>query len=99
MGARNVQILTIFRDRAARHLYTLSLQFRSQILIRPGLAWVLLGNQFAHAALQQRQRQLVDSVALKRLGTADEIAKAVMFFASDLASFVNGQVLSVDGGK
>jgi 3-oxoacyl-[acyl-carrier protein] reductase len=48
---------------------------------------------------EQRQRQLVDSVALKRLGTADEIAKAVMFFASDLASFVNGQVLSVDGGK
>jgi 3-oxoacyl-[acyl-carrier protein] reductase len=46
-----------------------------------------------------QQRQLVESVALKRLGTADEIAKAVMFFASDLASFVNGQVLSVDGGK
>jgi len=48
---------------------------------------------------EERQRQLVDSVALKRLGTADEIAKAVMFFASDLASFVNGQLLSVDGGK
>jgi 3-oxoacyl-[acyl-carrier protein] reductase len=48
---------------------------------------------------EQRQRQLVDSVALKRLGTADEIAKAVMFFASDLSSFVNGQVLSVDGGR
>src|SRR5665213_1025752 len=47
----------------------------------------------------EQQRQLVESVALKRLGTADEIAKAVMFFASDLASFVNGQVLAVDGGK
>jgi 3-oxoacyl-[acyl-carrier protein] reductase len=47
----------------------------------------------------ERQRQLVDGIALKRLGTADEIAKAVMFFASDLASFVNGQVLSVDGGR
>ncbi|WP_275428247.1 SDR family oxidoreductase [Serratia marcescens] len=42
---------------------------------------------------------MVEGVALKRLGTADEIAKAVMFLASDLASFVNGQILSVDGGK
>jgi 3-oxoacyl-[acyl-carrier protein] reductase len=48
---------------------------------------------------EERQRAIVEGVALKRLGTADEIAKAVMFFASDLASFVNGQVLSVDGGK
>ncbi len=47
----------------------------------------------------EKQRNIVESIALKRLGTADEIAKAVMFFASDLASFVNGQILSVDGGK
>ena len=47
----------------------------------------------------ERQQQLVDAIALKRLGTADEIAKAVLFFASDLASFVNGQILSVDGGR
>lgn len=54
--------------------------------------------QWASYSLE-RQRQIVESVALKRLGAADEIAKAVMFFASDLASFVNGQVLAVDGGK
>jgi len=46
-----------------------------------------------------RQNALVESIALKRLGTADEIAKSVLFFASDLSSFVNGQVLAVDGGK
>ena len=36
---------------------------------------------------------------MKRLGTPEEIANAVIFFASDLASFVNGQILSVDGGR
>ena len=45
------------------------------------------------------QRALVDSVAMKRLGTPEEIANAVVFFASNLASFVNGQILSVDGGR
>ena len=36
---------------------------------------------------------------MKRLGTAQDISNAVVFFASDLAAFVNGQVLAVDGGK
>ena len=44
------------------------------------------------------QRALVERSALKRLGTADDIAAAVLFFASPAASWVTGQVLSVDGG-
>ena len=45
------------------------------------------------------QRALVDRIAMKRLGSAGDIANAVVFFASDLAGFVNGQILSVDGGR
>ena len=45
------------------------------------------------------QRKLVDSIALKRLGSPEDIAHAVMFFASDYAGWITGQVLSVDGGK
>jgi 3-oxoacyl-[acyl-carrier protein] reductase len=45
------------------------------------------------------QRSLVERIAMKRLGTAEDIANAVIFFASDLAGFINGQILQVDGGR
>jgi 3-oxoacyl-[acyl-carrier protein] reductase len=45
------------------------------------------------------QQALLDRIALKRLGCAQDIANAVVFFASELAGFVNGQVLQVDGGR
>ena len=45
------------------------------------------------------QRRLVEAIALKRLGAPEDIAHAVLFFASDQAGWITGQVLSVDGGK
>jgi 3-oxoacyl-[acyl-carrier protein] reductase len=48
---------------------------------------------------EEGQKALVQRIAMRHLGTAQDIANAVMFFASDLATFVNGQVLAVDGGK
>ena len=45
------------------------------------------------------QRALVEGIALRRLGTPDDIANAVLFFASDAAAWVTGQTLSVDGGR
>jgi 3-oxoacyl-[acyl-carrier protein] reductase len=45
------------------------------------------------------QRALIDRIALKRLGTPDDIAHGVLFFASDDANWITGQVLSIDGGK
>jgi 3-oxoacyl-[acyl-carrier protein] reductase len=45
------------------------------------------------------QERLLQNIALKRLGSPDDIANAVMFFASEQAGWVTGQVLSVDGGK
>ena len=48
---------------------------------------------------EEGQRALVERIAMRRLGTAQDIANSVMFFASELAGFVNGQVLTVDGGK
>ena len=45
------------------------------------------------------QKALISRIALHRLGDAQDIANGVIFFASDLAGFVNGQILSVDGGR
>jgi len=45
------------------------------------------------------QRALVDAIALKRLGTSEDIAHGVLFFASEQASWITGQVLAIDGGK
>jgi 3-oxoacyl-[acyl-carrier protein] reductase len=48
---------------------------------------------------EEGQRALIDRIALKRLGTPEDIANGVLFFASEYAGWVTGQVLSIDGGK
>jgi len=37
-------------------------------------------------------------VPLRRLGTAEDVAKAVMFLASEDAAYISGQEIAVDGG-
>jgi 3-oxoacyl-[acyl-carrier protein] reductase len=45
------------------------------------------------------QRELVERIALKRLGVPDDIAYGVLFFASEYAGWITGQVLCIDGGR
>lgn len=45
------------------------------------------------------QQRLLENIALRRLGTPEDIAHGVLFFASEYASWTTGQVLSIDGGK
>ena len=43
--------------------------------------------------------QMLERIAMRRLGTAQDIANAVLFLVSDHAGWITGQVISVDGGK
>lgn len=52
-----------------------------------------------HAYGEEGQARLVGSIATRRLGKPEDIAHAVMFLASDYASWISGQTLSVDGGR
>jgi 3-oxoacyl-[acyl-carrier protein] reductase len=45
------------------------------------------------------KKALVEGIAMRKLGQPDDIANGVLFFASDHASWVTGQILSVDGGS
>ena len=47
---------------------------------------------------QQRKDSFAQTVPMGRLGTPDEIAKAVLFLASSDSSYVTGTELFVDGG-
>jgi len=45
------------------------------------------------------QQQVINGIAMRRLGSVDDIADGAMFLASDYAGWITGQVLPIDGGK
>jgi 3-oxoacyl-[acyl-carrier protein] reductase len=48
---------------------------------------------------EEGQKAMLGRIAMRRLGEPEDIANAVLFFASPFASWVTGQILQVDGGS
>jgi NAD(P)-dependent dehydrogenase (short-subunit alcohol dehydrogenase family) len=66
--------------------------------VSPGPILTPAINKIAGDQLEQFTAQMTASVPMGRMGTPDEVAKAVLFLASDDSSYVSGAELFVDGG-
>lgn len=66
-------------------------------VVAPGPIETGMLNRFT--ANEEKKAALVSRVPLKRAGLPEEIAQAIVFVASDKASFITGASIPVDGGK
>ncbi len=62
--------------------------------VAPGFIDTAMTRQLPSEKFQQRMA----AIRMGRIGTAEEVAQAIVFLASDMSSYVTGQVLGVDGG-
>jgi NAD(P)-dependent dehydrogenase (short-subunit alcohol dehydrogenase family) len=65
--------------------------------VAPGPVETALLNRFTASA--ERKAGLVAGVPVKRAGTPEEIAQAIVFLASDKVEYLTGQIIGVNGGK
>lgn len=62
--------------------------------IAPGV----IGTDMNSAISVEILEELKENTPINRIGTPEDVAEAILFLASDKASFITGQTLSVDGG-
>jgi NAD(P)-dependent dehydrogenase (short-subunit alcohol dehydrogenase family) len=65
--------------------------------VAPGPVETAMLDRFTGSA--DRKAGLVAGIPLRRTGRPEELADAILFVASDKASFITGQIISVNGGK
>ena len=63
-------------------------------VVAPGF----IDTEMARNIPSEKFEERLQSIKMNRIGTPEEVAKVIYFFASDLSSYVTGQVLGVDGG-
>ncbi|URZ14338.1 3-oxoacyl-[acyl-carrier-protein] reductase [Clostridium felsineum] len=62
--------------------------------IAPGI----IKSDMTDALKEEQRQQILETVPLKRVGTPEDVSNLVLFLASELSSYITGQVINVDGG-
>jgi NAD(P)-dependent dehydrogenase (short-subunit alcohol dehydrogenase family) len=65
-------------------------------LVRPG---IIETDIHASGGLPDRARDMAPGIPMQRPGTADEVARSILYLLSDAASYVTGAALNVSGGR
>jgi len=76
----------------------LALEIGSRNVTVNAIAPGFISTAMTNAMTAEAQKALEDRIALRRLGTTDDVAYAVVFLASEQAGYITGTVLNVSGG-
>jgi 3-oxoacyl-[acyl-carrier protein] reductase len=76
---------------AAKELAPMNIRVNA---VAPGLIDTAMTRSFA----EDRRKGLISQISMGRIGNPQDVANTILFLASDLSSYVTGQVIGVDGG-
>ena len=76
---------------AAKELAPMNIRVNA---VAPGL----IQTSMIDAIPEDKRKSLESQIAMGRIGSAQDVADTILFLASDLSSYVTGQVIGVDGG-
>lgn len=73
-------------------------EFGSRGIRANAIAPGFIETEMTHALTDEQRAKWADTIPLRRGGSPDEVAKVTLFLASELSSYVSGQVINVCGG-
>ncbi len=78
---------------------TLARELAPQVRVNAIMPGVIQTHHHEIFSSPQRMEEYRKQTPLDRIGAADEVAQAVLFLASDAASFITGALLDINGGR